>query len=584
MPADQPLPYSRPSDPGKRHSHALTDGPDRAAARAMLKAVGFTDDDLARPIIGVATTWIETMPCNINQRRLAEFVKEGIREAGGTPMEFGTISISDGVSMGTEGMKASLISREVIADSIELVARGHLFDGLVCLVGCDKTIPAGAMALGRLDIPGLVLYNGTILPGTYKGKPADVVTVFEAIGAYRAGRITLEELYEAENGACPGAGACGGQFTANTMSGVLEFLGLSPAGMNGIPAEDPKKDEAARKAGELVMTLVHHNIRPRDIVTRNSLENAIASVSATGGSTNAALHLPAIAAEFGLELTLDDYARVVDRTPLIGDMRPGGRYAAADMYEAGGVALVMRELLKRDLLHGEERTVDGRTIAKIAADVVETPGQQVVHPIETPIKETGGQAILRGSLAPDGSIVKLAGHERRRHSGPARVFDSEAECFAAVRERRIQKGDVVVIRYEGPVGGPGMQEMLSVTGALVGEGLGEHVALLTDGRFSGGTHGLMLGHVAPEAAVGGPIALVEEGDTITIDVDARELNLEVDPSVLAERRTRWTPPAPRYTGGAMAKYAALVSSASEGAVTSGAALRRALAARATDLA
>jgi dihydroxy-acid dehydratase len=583
MSVDRPLPYSRPSDPGKRHSHALTEGPDRAAARAMLKAVGFTDDDLARPIIGVATTWIETMPCNLNQRRLAEFVKEGIRAAGGTPMEFGTISISDGVSMGTEGMKASLISREVIADSIELVARGHLFDGLVCLVGCDKTIPAGAMALGRLDIPGLVLYNGTIMPGTYKGKPADVVTVFEAIGAYRAGKITLEELYEAENGACPGAGACGGQFTANTMSTVMEFLGLSPAGLNGIPAEDPKKDEAARKAGELVMTLVHHDIRPSHIVTKQSLENAIASVSATGGSTNAALHMPAIAADFGIPLTLDDFATVIDRTPLIADMRPGGRYAASDMYEAGGVALVMRELLKRDLLHGEQKTVDGRTIAKIAADVVETPGQLVVHPIETPIKETGGHAILRGSLAPDGSIVKLAGHERRYHRGPARVFDSENACFDAVKARQIHEGDVVVIRYEGPVGGPGMQEMLSVTGALVGEGLGEHVALLTDGRFSGGTHGLMLGHVAPEAAVGGPIALVEEGDVIIVDVENRTLDLEVDEAVLAERRARWTPPAPRYTTGAMAKYAALVSSASEGAITSGAPLRRALAARAGDV-
>jgi dihydroxy-acid dehydratase len=580
--ADRPLPYSRPTDPGKRHSHALTDGPDRAAARAMLKAVGFTDDDLAQPIIGVATTWIETMPCNLNQRRLAEFVKAGIRSAGGTPMEFGTISVSDGVSMGSEGMKASLISREVIADSIELVARGHLFDGLVVLVGCDKTIPAGAMALGRLDIPGLVLYNGTIYPGTYKGKPADVVTVFEAIGAYRAGKITLEELYEAENGACPGAGACGGQFTANTMSMVLEFLGLSPAGLNGIPAEDPTKDDAARRAGELVMTLVHHDIRPSSIVTRNAFENAVAAVSATGGSTNAALHIPAIAADFGIEFTLDDFSRVIDRTPLIADMRPGGRYAAADIYDAGGVALVMRELLKRDLLHGEERTVDGRTIARIAADVVETPGQQVVHPIETPIKETGGHAILRGSLAPDGSIVKLAGHERRFHRGPARVFDSEGECFAAVRERKIKEGDVVVIRYEGPVGGPGMQEMLSVTGALVGEGLGEQVALLTDGRFSGGTHGLMLGHVAPEAAVGGPIALVEEGDMIVVDVDRRELNLEVDDSVLAERRARWTPPVPRYASGAMAKYAALVSSASEGAITSGAALRRALDARAGD--
>jgi len=579
MAEDRQLPYHRPSDPAKRHSHALTDGPDRAGARAMLKAIGFTDEDLSQPIIGVATTWIETMPCNINQRRLAEFVKEGIRAAGGTPMEFNTIAVSDGVSMGTEGMKASLVSREVIADSIELVARGHLFDGLVCLVGCDKTIPAAAMALGRLDIPGLVLYNGTIYPGTYKGKPADVVTVYEAIGAYRAGKITLEELYEAENGACPGAGACGGQFTANTMSTALEFLGLSPAGLNGIPAEDPRKDEAARRSGELVMTLVRHDIRPSALITKGSFENAIASVSATGGSTNAALHLPAIAADFGIQLTLDDFARVVDRTPLIGDMRPGGRYSASDMYDAGGVAVVMRELLKRDLLHPDERTVDGRTIGKIAADVVETPGQQVVHPIDSPIKETGGHAIIRGNLAPDGSIVKLAGHERRYHQGPARVFDSENACFEAVKNREIHEGDVVVIRYEGPIGGPGMQEMLSVTGALVGEGLGESVALLTDGRFSGGTHGLMLGHVAPEAAVGGPIALVEEGDTITVDVELRELNLDVDEATLAERRTRWTPPAPRYTTGVMAKYAALVSSASEGAITGGAQLRRTLAGR-----
>jgi dihydroxy-acid dehydratase len=579
MAADRPLPYNRPTDPGKRHSHTLTDGPDRAAARAMLKAVGFTDEDLAQPIIGVATTWIETMPCNLNQRRLAEFVKQGIRAAGGTPMEFNTISISDGVSMGTEGMKASLVSREIIADSIELVARGHLFDGLVCLVGCDKTIPAAAMALGRLDIPGLVLYNGTILPGTYKGKPADVVTVFEAIGAYRAGKITLDELYEAENGACPGAGACGGQFTANTMSTVMEFLGLSPAGLNGIPAEDPKKDEAARRAGELVMTLVHHDIRPKDIVTRDALENAIASVAATGGSTNAVLHMPAIAAEFGIPLTIDDFAVVADRTPLIADMRPGGRYLAADLYDAGGVGLVMRELLKGGHLHGDARNVDGRTIAKIAADTVETEGQPVVKPIETPIKPFGGLTILKGSLAPEGSVVKLAGHERRHHRGPARVFDSEVACFAAVRERKIHEGDVVVIRYEGPIGGPGMQEMLSVTGALVGEGLGEHVALLTDGRFSGGTHGLMIGHVAPEAAVGGPIALVEGGDMITVDADAKELNLEVEASVLAERRARWTPPAPNYTTGVMAKYAALVSSASEGAITSGAQLRKTLASR-----
>ncbi len=577
MAADRPLPYDRPTDPGKRHSHALTDGPSRAGARSMLKAVGFTDDDLAQPIVGVATSWIETMPCNLNQRRLAESVKAGIRAAGGTPMEFNTIAVSDGVSMGTEGMKASLISREVIADSIELVARGHLFDGIVCLVGCDKTIPAGAMALGRLGIPGLVLYNGTIYPGTYKGAPADIVSVYEAIGAYQAGKLTLEELYEVENGACPGAGACGGQFTANTMATVLEFLGLSPAGLNGIPAEDPKKDEAARRAGELVMTLVRHDIRPADIVTKRSLENAIASVSATGGSTNAALHLPAIAAEFGLRLTLDEFTEVADRTPLIADMRPGGRYAAADMYDAGGVGLVMRELLKRDLLHGEEKTVDGRTIAKIAADTVETPGQTVVRSIDNPIKATGGITILRGSLAPDGCVLKLAGAERRQQRGPARVFDSESACFEAVRERRIVAGDVVVIRYEGPVGGPGMQEMLGVTGALVGAGLGESVALLTDGRFSGGTRGLMIGHVSPEAAVGGPIALIEEGDIVSIDVDAKALNLEVADDVLAARRARWSPPAPRYTTGALAKYAALVSSASEGAVTSGARLRSALA-------
>ncbi|HEY4753271.1 MAG TPA: dihydroxy-acid dehydratase, partial [Candidatus Limnocylindrales bacterium] len=442
-----------------------------------------------------------------------------------------------------------------------------------------KTIPAGAMALGRLDIPGLVLYNGTILPGTYKGKDADIVTVFEAIGAYRAGTITLEDLYEAENGACPGAGACGGQFTANTMSTVLEFLGLSPAGLNGIPAEAPEKETAARRCGELVMTLVRHDVRPSSIVTKASLENAIASVAATGGSTNAVLHLPAIAAEYGLSLSLDEFTAVADRTPLIADMRPGGRYLAADMYEAGGVGIVMKELLKQDLLHGGEKTVDGRTIAKIAADAAATEGQQVVKPIETPIKPFGGLTILKGSLAPDGCVVKLAGHERKTHRGPARVFDSEIDCFAAVRDRKIVKGDVVVIRCEGPVGGPGMQEMLSVTAAIQGQGLGGDILLLTDGRFSGGTHGLMIGHVAPEAAVGGPIALIEEGDTISVDVDRKELNLEVDDAVLAERRARWTPPAPRYTTGALAKYAALVSSASEGAVTNGRALRRALDAR-----
>jgi dihydroxy-acid dehydratase len=562
-------PSDRPSDPAKRHSAALTDGPDRAGARAMLKAIGFTDEDLAKPLVGVATTWIETMPCNYNQRRLAEFVKDGIRAAGGTPMEFNTVSVSDGVTMGTEGMKASLVSREVIADSIELVVRGHLLDGLVCLTGCDKTMPGAAMAMGRLDVPSLALYNGTIYPGMYKGRTVDVVSVYEAIGAYRAGKISLDELTEIENVACPGAGACGGQYTANTMSMVLEFLGLSPGGLNGIPAEDPTKDDAARRCGELVMDLVRRDTRPSTLVTKAALENAIASVAATGGSTNGVLHLLAIAHEFGIELDIDEFGAIADRTPIVADMKPGGRYAASELYDAGGVELVMRELLKRDLLDGTARTVDGRTIAQIAADATETPGQTVVVPIETPIKPTGGLAILRGTLAPDGCVVKLAGHERRLHAGPARVFDSESACYDAVRSQQIKSGDVVVIRYEGPVGGPGMQEMLSVTAALVGEGLGDSVALITDGRFSGGTHGLMIGHIAPEAALGGPIGLVEENDEIVIDVDRKALDLNVPAAVLAARRSAWAPPPPRYTGGVMAKYASLVSTASDGAVTTG---------------
>jgi dihydroxy-acid dehydratase len=564
-------PYDRPTDPAKRHSARLTDGPDRAGARAMLKAIGFTDEDLAKPLVGVATTWIETMPCNYNQRRLAEFVKEGIRAAGGTPMEFNTVSVSDGVSMGTEGMKASLISREVIADSIELVVRGHLLDGVVCLVGCDKTIPAAAMALGRLDVPGLILYNGTIYPGVYKGqRNATVVTAYEAIGAYQAGKITLDELYEVENAACPGAGACGGQFTANTMAMVMEFLGLSPAGLNAIPAEDPGKDAAARRSGELVMDLVRRDVRPSAFVTREALENGIASVAATGGSTNGVLHLLAIAHEFGLQLDIDEFGAVADRTPIVADLQPGGRFTATDMYEAGGLGLVMHELLKRPgLLHGGAPTVDGRTLAEIGADAVATDGQRVVVPIETPLKPTGGLAILRGTLAPDGCVVKLAGHERRLHRGPARVFDSETECFEAVRDRRIVPGDVVVIRYEGPVGGPGMQEMLSVTAALVGEGLGDDVALITDGRFSGGTHGLMLGHIAPEAALGGPIAIVQEGDEIVIDVDQKRLDLAIPAEEIERRLAAWTPRPPNYTTGVLAKYAALVGSASTGAVTTG---------------
>lgn len=564
-------PYDRPSDPAKRHSAALTDGPDRAAARAMLKAIGFTDEDLAKPLIGVATTWIETMPCNYNHRRLAEHVKAGIRAAGGTPMEFNTISVSDGVSMGTEGMKSSLVSREVVADSIELVVRGHLLDGLVCVIGCDKTGPGAAMALGRLDVPGLILYSGTIYPGTLHGRrDATVVSVFEAIGAYRAGRITLDELYEVEALSCPGPGACGGQFTANTMSMVLEFLGLSPAGLNAIPAEDPAKDAAAHRCGELVMDLVRADQRPSRFVTREAIENAIASIAATGGSTNGVLHLLAIAHEYGIALDIDEFGAIADRTPIVADMQPGGRYTASDLYDAGGVSLVMRELLARPgLLHGDRPTVDGRTIAQVAADAVETDGQKVVVSIETPIKPTGGLAILRGSLAPEGCVVKLAGHERRLHRGPARVFESETDCYAAVRDRRIAPGDVVVIRYEGPVGGPGMQEMLSVTAALVGEGLGDSVALITDGRFSGGTHGLMIGHIAPEAALGGPIAVVEEGDTIVIDVDRKALDLEVPADEVAARLARWTPRPPNYPGGVLAKYAALVGSASAGAVTTG---------------
>ena len=567
---DSTHPYDRPSDPGKRHSAALTDGPDRAGARSMLKAVGFTDEDLAKPLIGVATTWIETMPCNINQRRLAEFVKEGIRAAGGTPMEFGTVSVSDGVTMGTEGMKASLISREVIADSIELVVRGHLLDGVVCLTGCDKTTPGAAMALGRLDVPGLILYNGTIYPGTYKGqRNATVVSVYEAIGQYRAGKISLDDLYEIENAACPGAGACGGQFTANTMSTAMEFLGISPAGLNGIPAEDPDKDEAARRSGELVMDLVRADRRPSEFVTRASIENAIASVAAMGGSTNGVLHMLAIAHEFGIALEIDEFGAIADRTPIVADMSPGGRYHASDLYDAGGVALVARELLKRGLIDGSTPNVDGRTLGEIAEAAVATEGQKVVYPIDAPLKATGGLSILHGSLAPDGCVVKLAGHERRLHRGPARVFESEIECHKAVREQKIVAGDVVVIRNEGPVGGPGMQEMLGVTAALVGEGLGDVVSLITDGRFSGGTHGLMIGHIAPEAALGGPIAAVHEGDTIVIDVDRGAVDLEVPADEIARRLATWTPPAPRYTGGVMAKYAALVGSASEGAVTTG---------------
>jgi dihydroxy-acid dehydratase len=555
------------SDPAKRHSAALTDGPERAPARAMLKGVGFTDEDLARPLIGVATTWIETMPCNLNQRELAQHVKRGVRAAGGAPMEFNTISVSDGVSMGTEGMRASLVSREVIADSIELVARGHLFDGLVCLVGCDKTIPAAVMALARLDLPGLVLYNGSIAPGRFRGRDVTIQDVFEAVGAHAVGKMSDEDLLELEGVACPGAGACGGQFTANTMSTALDFLGISPAGLNGIPALHPSKSEAAEEAGRLAMDLVRRDVRPSQIITREALENAAASIVATGGSTNGVLHLLAIARELDIPLELDDFDEIAARTPIVASLKPGGRFVATDMHEAGGVALVARELLKRELVHAGAPNVDGRTLGDIAAAAEERPGQEVVVPIENPIKPIGGLAVLRGNLAPEGCVVKLAGHERLHHRGPARVFDSEEECFAAVADRRIQPGDVVVIRYEGPAGGPGMREMLHVTGALVGEGLGDQVALITDGRFSGATHGLMVGHISPEAVRGGPIAALEDGDTVAIDVEARTLSVEISEDELAARLARWSPPQPRYEDGVFAKYAALVSSASEGAVT-----------------
>ena len=559
-------PYARPSDPAKRHSAAITDGIDRAAARAMLKGIGMDDEALSRPLVGIATTWIETMPCNWNQRELARHVRRGIIEAGGTPVEFNTIAVSDGVSMGTEGMRASLVSRETIADSIELVVRGHLLDGLVCLVGCDKTIPAAAMALARLDVPGLVLYNGSIAPGRFRGRDVTIQDVFEAVGAAAAGTMTNADVHELEDAACPGAGACGGQFTANTMAMALEFLGISPGGLNDIPATDPAKHDAAYEAGKVAMRLVRDDVRPSQIMTRDALENAVAGIAASGGSTNGVMHLIAIASELGITLTIDEFDVIAERTPVIADIVPGGRFVATDLHAAGGVALVTRELLKAGLVHGDAPNVDGRSLAEVAAAVVETEGQVVVVPIERPLKATGGLAILRGNLAPDGCVVKLAGHERLFHNGPARVFDSEEACFAAVKARTITPGDVVVIRYEGPAGGPGMREMLHVTAALVGEGLGDEVALITDGRFSGATHGLMVGHVAPEAARGGPIAAVRDGDTIELDVAARELRVLLSDDEIAARLAEVVQPAPRYTTGVLARYALLVSSASEGAV------------------
>jgi dihydroxy-acid dehydratase len=551
----------------KLASYTITQGRDRAAARSQLKAIGFTDEDLKKPIIGIANTWIGTMPCNFHLRELAVHVAAGIRKAGGTPMEYNTIAISDGITMGTEGMKASLVSREVIADSIELVARGHMFDGIVALVACDKTIPGAAMALLRLNIPGLVLYGGSIYPGRYQGKDITIQEVYEAIGANSAGKITDQELTDIENAACPGAGACGGQFTANTMATVMEMIGLSPMGTASVPQIDPRKHAVAYRCGELILNAVRQNILPRDIATRAAFENAIAAVAATGGSTNAVLHLLAMAREAGVPLEIDDFQRVSERTPLIVDLKPAGRFVAVDVDNAGGMPVIAQRLADGGYVDKSTRTVTGRTFGEEAALAVETPGQQVIRPLSNPIKSTGGLVILRGSLAPDGAVIKVTGIDRKSQRGPARVFNSEEDTMQAVLAGQIVAGDIVVIRYEGPRGGPGMREMLGVTSAIVGAGLSDSVALVTDGRFSGATRGFMVGHLAPEAQVGGPIAAVEEGDIIHLDIANRVIDLEVPPAVVAERLANWKAPALRYTTGVFAKYGKLVSSAAIGAVT-----------------
>jgi dihydroxy-acid dehydratase len=552
----------------KLNSYTITQGKDRAPARSFLKGIGFTDEDLKKPIIGIANTWIGTMPCNFKLRDLAQDVARGIREAGGTPMEFNTIAISDGITMGTEGMKTSLISREVIADSIELVARGHMFDGIVALVACDKTIPGAAMALLRLNLPAVVLYGGTILPGSYKGKDITIQNVFEAVGANAAGKMTDQELLEIENAACPGAGACGGQYTANTMATVMEIIGLSPTGLNSIPQVDERKHDAARSCGEVIMNAVKTNLRPRDIVTRKSIENAIASVAASGGSTNAVLHLLAFAREAEIPLTIDDFQEGSSHTPLLADLMPAGKYTAADVDKAGGIQVIAKRLFDGGFVHADALMVTGKTFGETASVVTETPGQMVIRQLDNPIKKTGGLVILKGTLAPEGSVIKVTGLNRTAQTGPARVFDSEEAAMHAVLEGRIVAGDIVVIRYEGPRGGPGMREMLGVTSAIVGQGLSESVALVTDGRFSGATRGFMVGHIAPEAAMGGPIAAVKEGDLITIDIVSRQITLDIPAGELAARLKTYQKPAPKYTSGVMAKYVALVGSASDGAVTS----------------
>ena len=552
---------------GRLPSRTILEGPDRAAARAYYYGIGFDDEALAKPIIGVANTWTEAMPCNFHLRRLAERVKEGVRRAGATPMEFNTVAVSDGITMGTEGMRASLVSREVIADSIELMARGYMFDGVIALSGCDKTIPGTVMALARLDLPSLMLYGGSIAPGRYKGQDVTIQDVFEAVGKHAAGDMTDEELDELEHVASPGAGACGGQFTANTMATVFEIMGISAMDSGMVPAEDGKKGQVAEDMGRLIVDLVQRGVKASEILTREAFENGIACVAATGGSTNAVLHLMALAKDAGVELALEDFDRIASETPLIADLKPGGRFVATDLYAAGGIRLVAKRLAEAGNLHEGAMTVTGRTIGEEAAEAREANGQEVVRPLADPIKATGGLAILRGNLAPDGCVVKLAGHERLEHRGPARVFESESDAFAAVKAQSIEAGDVVVIRNEGPSGGPGMREMLQVTAALVGEGMGESVALLTDGRFSGATHGLMAGHVAPEAPRGGPIAAVRDGDTIVFDIAARELNVELEQDEIDQRVRDYEPPEPKYKTGVLAKYAKSVGSAADGAVT-----------------
>jgi dihydroxy-acid dehydratase len=555
------------TDNGRSGSRVILEGPDRAPARAYLKGIGFDDDALGKPIVGIANTWTETMPCNFHLRRLADKVKEGVRKAGGTPMEFNTVAVSDGITMGTEGMKTSLVSREVIADSIELVGRGYMFDAVVALSGCDKTIPGCVMALARLDVPSIMLYGGSIAPGTYKGKDVTIQDVFEAVGAHAAGSMSDEELNELEGAASPGAGACGGQFTANTMATAFEMLGISAMGSSMVPAEHGKKGQTAHDVGELVMELLAKDLKPSDIITKESLDNAIACVAATGGSTNAVLHLLALAKEANVPLDIDDFDRICSTTPLLADLKPGGRFVATDMFRAGGVAVVAQRLKQAGLLNEDQITVTGRTIGEEADRAEEAEGQEVIRPLDNPIKPTGGLAIMRGNLAPEGCVVKLSGHDRTEHRGPARVFESEEEAFAAVKASEIKPNDVVVIRNEGPSGGPGMREMLGVTAALVGEGLGDSVALLTDGRFSGATHGFMAGHVAPEAPRKGPIAAVQDGDTVVFDVPNRELNVELSAGEIAKRLEGYEPPPPRYTTGVLGKYARHVGSASEGALT-----------------